>query len=201
MNRTQVKAALCTLALSGTSYSAVADRHSVAVEGFAGGAMQRNSVSGFDSLSGSDTSLGLRAAFAINPAVELELAYADFGTAEDSGIDEFGDLITDTLESSAKLAGIKGSFPLGPNVSLLGRAGMALWDVDYRQTDSAFPGEAYTDHDKGVDLYFGAGVQFNLAKNMYLSVDYTSLNVRASLGDASTRHDISNFGVALGVAF
>lgn len=192
---------VCMSAACVLSAATVAESRGYAIEGFLGKSDQTNSVGGFQTLSGYGTSKGLRGVFAINGAIDLELAYTDFGEAEDSGIDEFGDLITDTLDSSAAQVGIKGSIPLGRKVSLIGRAGVALWQLDYQQTDSAFPGDAYTDSDEGADAYFGVGMQVKLEENIYLGLDYNSLDFSPALGDASTNHEISNFGVSLGFSF
>lgn len=192
---------LCFGVLCAVSIASSAGPYDYSIEGFLGKADQDNAVAGFQTLSGNDSSKGLRGAFAINRVLDLELAYTDFGEAEDSGLDDFGDLITDTLDSSAAQVGIKARLPLGRKVSLIGRAGVALWELDYRQTDSAFPGEAYTDSDEGTDAYFGVGMQVQLEQNLYLGLDYSSLDFTAALGDASTDHEISNFTVSLGYAF
>lgn len=201
MNNKNVTANLCLVAACAFSMSAMADRSDYAIEGFLGKSDQSNSVEGFQTLSGSDSSKGLRGVFAINQVIDLEIGYTDFGKAEDSGLDEFGDLITDTLDTTAVQVGIKGSIPLGRKVYLTGRAGVALWELDYRQTDSAFPGDAYTDSDEGTDPYFGVGLKVNLEDNIYLGVDYSSLDFTAALGDASTDHQISTFAVSLGISF
>lgn len=192
---------LCFSLACAMSAASAAEPNDYAIEGYLGKADQDNTVAGFQPLSGHDTSKGLRGVIGINRAVALELAYTDFGEAEDSGTDEFGDLITDTLDSSAAQVGIRGRLPLGRKVSLIGRAGVAMWELDYRQTDSAFPGEAFTDSDEGTDAYFGVGMQVQLEQNLYLGLDYSSLDFTANLGDASTDHEISNFSVSLGFSF
>jgi hypothetical protein len=191
-------AVIVALALSAPAFG---DQRNYAIEGFIGKTDQTNAVQGFDAIGGYGDSRGIRGLFAINGAVDLELGYTDFGTAEDSGIDEFGDLVTDYLESTATQVGIRGTIPLGRKLALTGRAGVALWELDYRQTDSAFPGEVYRDGDEGADPYFGVGLKLQLEENIHLGVEYNALSFTAALGEASTEHDISSFVVSAGFSF
>lgn len=190
--------ALAALALS---TPALCDMRNYAIEGFIGKTDQTNSVQGLDAIGGYGDAKGIRGLVAISSAVDLEIGYTDFGSAEESGIDQFGSLITDYLDTSASQVGIRGTIPLGGRVALTGRAGVALWELDYRQTISAFPGEAYRDGDKGADPYFGAGLQLQLEEKIHLGVEYNALDFTAALGDASTKHDISSLVVSAGFAF
>jgi OOP family OmpA-OmpF porin len=190
--------ALSALALS---TPALCETYGYTIEGVLGKSDQTNAIDGFDAIGGYGSSKAIRGLFAINSALDLEVGYSDYGTAEDSGIDSFGDLITDTLVTTAAQVGIRGSIPLGNKLALTGRAGVALWELDYQQTDSAFPGEIYRDSDEGADPYFGAGLQLRLEDNLRLGVEYSLLSFSATLGDASTDHDISSFAVSLGFSF
>ncbi|MCW8193463.1 outer membrane beta-barrel protein [Proteobacteria bacterium 005FR1] len=186
------------LVLTGPAFAEIYD---FAIEGSLGKSDQTNSIDGFDAIGGYGDSKAFRGLFAINSAMHLELGYTDFGTAEDSSVDAFGDLLNDYLDTTAAQVGIRGTIPLGKKLALMGRAGVALWELDYRQTDSAFPGEVYRDADEGSDPYFGAGLQLRLQDNLRLGVEYNVLDFTAKLGDASTDQEISSFAVSLGYAF
>lgn len=192
-----------TIALSALALNspAVAEIYDFTIEGALGKSDQTNAIDGFDAIGGYGDSKSIRGLFAINSAVDLELGYTDFGTVEDSGRDEFGDLITDYLDSDAVQVGIRGTIPLGRKLALTGRAGIALWELDYQQTDSAFPGEVYKDADEGADPYFGAGLLLRLQENLRLGLEYNVLDFTAKLGDASTDQEISSFAVSLGLSF
>jgi hypothetical protein len=199
--KTTLSRATAGLAVLVLSTPAFCEMRTYTIEGFLGKTDQNNAVRGFDAIGGYGDAKGIRGLVALGSAVDLELGYTDFGKAADNGIDQFGDLITDYLETRASQVGIRGTIPLGGKLALTGRVGVALWELDYRQTDSAFPGEVYRDGDEGADPYFGAGLQVQLEENIHLGVEYNALDFTAALGDASTEHEISSFVVSAGFSF
>ena len=166
-----------------------------------GQADQESSVSGLGSVSGDDMSYGLRAAYAFTEYVAVELSYQDFGEAEEGYIDDFGDSINDTMQSSALSAGVRLSVPFQSGFSLLGRAGLSKWDYDFEETDSAFPGEVFKAGDDGTDLYYGVGAEYRFADRMTIGIEYTVFDMDASALRVSIDHEVKNLALSLGVRF
>lgn len=166
-----------------------------------GEADQVNRARDADTLSATEVSKGIRLSGEINRALSLELGYSDFGAAATSYIDGFGDTITDTLDTSAAQLGIAARIPFGRVVSLTGRFGIASWQLDYSNTDSAFPGDVYRDSDEGVDPYVGVGLAFEFEDSLTIGVEYTGLEFDAALGAVKTRHTVDNVSLSLGLRF
>jgi hypothetical protein len=97
--------------------------------------------------------------------------------------------------------GLKGSITLNRMVSLIGRIGIAMWELDFTETDSAFPGDIFRDKDEGTDTYFGVGLQMNLDNNFILSIEYTELDFSPALGAVNTGHNIENVSLSAGFRF
>ena len=120
----------------------------VAESGFSGevlvGTADQEFSFGSLSTSGDDMSFGIRGAFSLNEHFAVEAAYRIYGEADDTYIDDFGDTINDKLSSTALNLGVKGSIPFDNGISLNGRIGLALWDVELKETDSAFPGVTFS---------------------------------------------------------
>ena len=173
----------------------------VTVEGLIGVADQETTINAF-SVDDSDTSLGLRLGFQINKYIAIEIAYRDYGEAEDSFIDSFGDNINDTVESDSIDFGVKGMLPLGDKFSLIGRVGMARWDYELSETDSAFPGEVFKVDDDGTDIYYGVGAQFNVTEQFFVTAEYTVLEMDFELaGVLSGEHEVKNLAISAGFKF
>jgi OmpA-OmpF porin, OOP family len=154
-----------------------------------------------ESTSGDDISLGVRGVYTMNPNLAFEIAYQNYGQTDDTYIDEFGDTINDKVSSKALNLGVKGMLPLNNGVILYGRAGVAVWDLKFRETDSAFPGEVFTADDSGNDIYYGVGVQYDLNPQLSIGVEYTITEMSASLEGISVDHEVKNLSLSLGFKF
>lgn len=162
-----------------------------------GKADQESEVSGL-SISGGDTSIGIRGSYLFNKNIAIEFAYRDYGESEDSYIDEFGDTITETLETSAIAVGVKGVIPLDNGFSLNGRIGISKWDYDIKETGSALPGEFTAD---GTDLYYGIGAQYQFNEKVFIGLQYTITKMDVSLVFVSVDHEVKDISLSLGVNF
>lgn len=162
-------------------------------------AEQTTDFDGYESTSGDDVSVGVRGIYSFNQNFALEVAFQDYGEIDDTYIDEYGDTINDRVATSALTAGMKGSIPLQSGLTLSARLGLASWDLDYRGTDSAFPGEIFSASDDGSDLYYGAGLQFDLNQVLYIGAEYTITEMGLSI--ASADHEVSNLSIFVGYSF
>lgn len=171
------------------------------VEGLLGRADQENKLNIYPTASGDDTSLGLRAGMSFNKYIGLELSYHDYGEISDSYIDFADDTITDYLDTTSFNVGVVGSIPLGEKFAINGRLGIALWDFDFRETDSSLPGMSFKDDDSGVDAYYGIGVQYSPVEHFQLSLEYTVLGFEAEIGSVDVDQTVENLSLAIGYVF
>ena len=112
------------------------------------------------SVDDSDTGFKIFGGFQFTQHWGAEVGYADFGNATASGA-----LSGEVGVKAFTFAGT-GTLPLGENFALLGKLGMARWDV------SGTGGS-----DSGTDPYYGVGARYNFNKNLGLVVDYEKLDV------------------------
>lgn len=166
-----------------------------------GQADQNNSEEDSITISGIDTSQAIRFTLQFNHVVGLEIGYTDYGEISDDYVNEFNEDVTDYLETKAVNVGVAARFPVGDVANIVGRAGVASWDLDYRETNSGFPGIDYTDSDEGLSGYIGVGISFDLAENFRVGAEVNALAFNASLGAVETDHVISNFAVSAGFQF
>lgn len=171
------------------------------VEGIVGKAYQENRLSGYPTLSDYAASTGVRGAIELSPHIAFEASYLDYGQGEDAYFDEFDDLISNGFDSRSFNVGLKGSIRLSRVVSLIGRIGIAMWELDFTETDSAFPGDIFRDSDEGTDTYFGVGLQMNLDNNFIIAIEYTELDLSPNIGAANTNHTIENVSLSAGFRF
>ena len=191
---------LLTMPLAVIATSATAETRYF-IDGMFGQADQKNTIGGFDAISGSDTSAGIRMGFYLNSMLGVEFTHVDYGVAEDDFVDSFGDIITNTLDTRMTGVGLQGVLPLGQKVHLIGRLGVAAWDVKFTEEDSSVPGVVYRDKSEGSDAYFGLGLRFDIEDNVRIAVEYENMDYEAALGAANTDHSVHNIGVSLGVLF
>ena len=190
---------MCLL-LTGMAVNTQADT-TYFIDGILGQADQKNTIGGFDAISGSDSSKGIRAGFYLNRIIGVEINYVDYGVSEDSLVDSFGDTITNTLDTRMTGVGLQGVLPLGHKVRLIGRAGIAAWDLRFSERDSAFPRDVFVDDTEGADAYFGLGLRFDIEDNVRIAVEYENMDFDAALGSADTDQTIHNVAISLGVTF
>lgn len=171
------------------------------IEGVYGRSFQENSLAGSQTLSDYAESSGVRGAVLITDHLAFEVSYIDYGFGETLYEDDFGDLIANTLDTQSVNIGLQGTLPLNHIVSLTGRVGVSMWELDFSEADSAFPGDVYRDSDQGADVYVGVGLQMNLENNFRLSIEYTELEFSPALGTVNTDHRVENVSLSAGVSF
>lgn len=185
--------------LGSTSLSASAE-NSFSAEILLGMADQEVSAYG-SSASGDDTSIGIRGVVSLNKNFSAEIGYHNYGEADDTYIDEFGDTINDKLSTTAFNFGVKGILPLDNGISLNGRIGISFWDSELEETDSSFPGEIFKADDDGNDLYYGIGIQYDINSNIFVGAEYTLTKMDISTDGVSADLDVDNISLSLGYKF
>lgn len=171
------------------------------LDGMFGEADQKNTINGFDAISGSDSSKGVRFGFYLRGNFGVEFIRMDYGQAEDSFFDSLGDLQTNILDTKATGVGLVGGIRLSPQIVLTGRLGLAAWDLDFKNTNSFFPGDVFRQSDEGVDAYVGLGLRFDIEDNVRIALEYETLDFNAALSAVDTDQTIQNIGISLGVLF
>ena len=109
-------------------------------------------------LSDDDTSYKVFAGYRLNGYLAFEGAFVDLGQFEDKNLDFDGK----SVQASAHVG-----FPLGDRIRLYGSVGAHAWDADGNASDD----------DTGVDLTYGAGVEFDVFRNIGIRAEYEVLEV------------------------
>jgi len=145
-----------------------------------------------DSSKEDTTLLGIRASMDLSDGVALEIAYINYGewTYQDS---------RDAEETSSINVGAVGSYPFNDKASFNLRFGISKWQVEFR------PGEGSSSVKRGIDLYYGIGVAFRVAKQLKLSVEYTLLDMEYDSQESGieidVEHEIGSAALSLGYIY
>lgn len=154
---------------------------------------------------GDDLSIGLRGIYSINANVGVELSYQNYGEADWTYNDSFGDTINEEVSSNSLNVGIKGVLPLKNGFSLNARLGIALWNIDFDATDSSLPGETFSGDDSGNDIYYGVGGQYTINEKAIIGIEYTLSEFGAKpdgdLKGISADLELSTLALTAGVKF
>ncbi len=168
---------------------------------------------GNDSTSEDTTSLGLRLGYQFNEYIALELGYHQYGESDDTYTDEYGDVISDKVETSSISAGLKAILPLSEQFSLFARAGMAKWDLKATSTDSSAPGDVFVLNQDDNDIYYGVGAEYSFNETISLGIEYSVIDMGWNISsaetteyysfssDASISYEVSNLALLLKVSF
>ncbi|WIE50626.1 outer membrane beta-barrel protein [Pseudomonas sp. GM17] len=109
-------------------------------------------------LSDEDYSYKVFAGYRVNSYLAFEGAFVDLGQFKDEDLDFDGK----SVQASAHLG-----FPLGERVRVFGSVGAHAWDADGNASDD----------DTGVNMTYGAGVEFDVFRNIGLRAEYEVLEV------------------------
>lgn len=151
--------------------------------------------------SDNDMSFGARGAYSLNKNFSVEAAYQNYGEADYTYTNIFGDNINNKLSSTAINFGIKGILPLNNDVSLNARVGVSFWDAEITETNASFTGVTFQSDD-GNDLYYGIGVQYQIDSHVFLGLEYTMIKkMSISNEGGSTDFDVENTSLSLGYNF
>lgn len=109
-------------------------------------------------LSDEDYSYKVFAGYRVNSYLAFEGAFVDLGQFKDEDLDFDGK----SVQASAHLG-----FPLGERVRIFGSVGAHAWDADGNASDD----------DTGMNMTYGAGVEFDVFRNIGLRAEYEVLEV------------------------
>lgn len=157
---------------------------------------------GISSVSGNDTSIGIRIGVPLSNYVLMEGAIYDYGEANDDYFDGFGDLISVKLSTTSVNFGMAGIFPISYTpVDIIGRIGFAAWESEVEFRDSSVPGDVLTDKDDGIAVYLGFGARTSVAKNVRLGFEYTFFGFDTNFTNVAGEQFINNFALTVDVGF
>jgi len=103
----------------------------------------------------SATDYRLSVGYQINPSIGIEGSYVDSGKYAASGLG----LTVDVKSTEWQLAAV-GTLPVANGFSVLGKAGLALWDLKTSSSGPVPPGWNPT----GNDFLWGIGAQYDITK-------------------------------------
>jgi OOP family OmpA-OmpF porin len=162
------------------------------------GALANQGVGGSSSVDRSDTSFGINGGFRFNRNFAVEAAWdrlGDFSYSSSTG--------TDTIDGKFKadalsLAGV-GIYPLTPNWSIYGKAGVARTSVHLDANSQTGATAVSNQSHDGIGALFGAGVTYDFAGGVFTKLGWDHY---ASVGDSSTgQSSINTYSVGVGMRF
>ena len=153
------------------------------IGGSVGSATLEEDFDGF-SLDADNTAYRFVAGWQLGDMLSLEAGYQNFGSFDDS-FTVGGEPVNVSIEADGWMLGGTASLPLGPALSLYGRAGAFIWDAD-AEVNSIVEGR--TDD---TNPYYGAGAKVAIGERIDLIGDWT----RYELDD--TESDVISLGFTL----
>ena len=135
-------------------------------------------------LDADNTAYRLVAGWQLNSLLSLEAGYKNFGSFDDS-VTVGGEPVDLSIEADGWMLGGTASLPLGPALSLYGRAGAFVWDAD-AEVNSIIEGRA-----DDTNPYYGGGAKVAIGERLDLIGDWT----RYELDD--TESDVISLGFTL----
>lgn len=152
--------------------------HSSAANLYVGGSIGNARYKEMDDNS---ASLSLFGGYHINEVLAVEGGWSDLGEAESKG-----------AKGSAKALslGIMGKVALKTDLTLFGKAGLAMWDFDFKST-------GIDDSDSNTDPYFGLGMDYSITGNTSVRFDWNRYSMDSKFGSSSLDETISNFSVGI----
>ena len=163
------------------------------------GALANQGVAGSSSVDQSDTSFGINGGYRFNRNFAVEAAWerlGDFSYSSSTG--------TDTIDGKFKanavsLAGL-GIYPLTPNWSLYGKAGLARTSVDLEASSQTGATAVSNQSHSGMGWLVGAGVTYDFSGGIFTKLGWDHY---AAVGDAATtgKGSIDLYQVGVGMHF
>lgn len=162
------------------------------------GALANQGALGSSSIDQSDTSYGINGGFRFNRNFAVEAAWerlGDFSYSSNTG--------TDTIDgkfkaSAVSLAGV-GIYPLTPNWSIYGKAGIARTTADLEATSQTGTTAVSNSSHDGMGALFGAGVTYDVDGGVFTKLGWDHY---AKVGDGSTgQGSIDTYSVGVGMRF
>jgi len=162
------------------------------------GALANQGVGGSSSVDRSDTGFGINGGYRFNRNFAVEAGWArlgDFSYSSNTG--------TDTIDGKFKanalsLAGL-GIYPLTPNWSVYGKAGLARTSVDLEASSETGATAVSNQSHAGVGWLLGAGLTYDFSGGVFTKLGWDHY---ASVGDASTGQSaIDMYSLGVGMRF
>jgi OOP family OmpA-OmpF porin len=163
------------------------------------GALANQGVGGSASADRSDTAFGINGGYRFNRNFAVEAAWerlGDFSYSSSTG--------TDTIDGKFKanalsLAGL-GIYPLTPNWSVYGKAGLARTSVDLEASSQTGATAVSSQSHSGVGWLVGAGATYDLSGGIFTKLGWDHY---AAVGDGSStgQSSIDVYSVGVGKRF
>ena len=120
------------------------------------------------------TAIRLIAGWRFKDYFSVEGGYHDFGDFEQT-FDDAGGQSTATLSADGFIFGATGRIPVSERFALTGRAGMFFWNgsAEINNVSQAKPEDN--------NLYLGAGVSFDVSRNLQLTGDWTRYELESAV--------------------
>jgi OOP family OmpA-OmpF porin len=162
------------------------------------GALANQGIGGSASVDRSDTGFGINGGYRLNRNFAVEAAWerlGDFSYSSSTG----SDTIDGKFKANAlSLAGL-GIYPLTPNWSVYGKAGLARTSVDLEASSATGATAVSNQSHSGVGLLVGAGVTYDLSGGLFTKLGWDHY---AGVGDASTGQGaIDMYSLGVGMRF
>lgn len=170
------------------------------------GGYQSSTYFGKKNASGFNVSLGGKLIENDYAFVDLELNYHDFGNAEDDISFEDGSRNKYSENLTSLGLGTNLGIRIGDYVRIYVKGGVSKWDIT---SDATFfePGESTSSSTSalnGQDTYYGAGIGFNLSKNINLDIEYLDMTLsEMDFGDNEDKleNKVTSIGASLALKF
>ena len=153
------------------------------IGGSVGSATLEEDFDGFR-LDADNTAYRFVAGWQLSDLLSLEAGYKNFGSFDDS-FTVGGEPVDVSIEADGWMLGGTASLPLGPALSLYGRAGAFIWDAD-AEVNSIVEGR--TDD---TNPYYGGGAKVAIGERLDLIGDWTRYELD------STESDVISLGFTL----
>lgn len=136
-----------------------------------------------------DTAWRFYGGLEVNEFISMEAGYVDLGKATFTGA------TTGSAEVNGMTIALVGTYAITPNVSLIGRGGMNILNLEINETTAGTPRNT---GDTDVAWSLGVGAQYNLTKSIGFRVEFERF---FNVGDAATTGEADVDLLSAGVVY
>ena len=137
-----------------------------------------------------DTAYKIYGGLEVNEYISMEVGYADLGETSVTGA------TTGTAEVNGMTLAMVGTFAVSPSITLIGRGGMNILNLEVNGPIAGTPTNNEGDTDVAWSL--GLGAQYNFTKSVGLRVEYERF---FDVGDADTTGETDVDLISAGIVF
>lgn len=137
-----------------------------------------------------DTAYKIYGGLEVNEYISMEVGYADLGETSVTGA------TTGTAEANGMTLAMVGTFAVSPSITLIGRGGMNILNLEVNGPIAGTPTNNEGDTDVAWSL--GLGAQYNFTKSVGLRVEYERF---FDVGDEDTTGETDVDLISAGVVF